>query len=94
MAAALLDKAVEAITTVIIILAVMVYKALALGCEWAEVLILMKRWMARQASAKWIPTTKDSLELIAIVAENLAYDLRDCFTRAWTFRKEIINMEV
>ena len=88
----------EAMTTAII-------NAIYYTCGWLEILLLMTRWMAQQACAKWIPTAlwavtiaRQTMEIIPVVAENLFYDTLDIcsglavgFRKAWAFREELVK---
>lgn len=62
-------------------------RLMVMACEWAEILLLLSRWMAQKASAKWIPglraTALEVTDLIPVVAENLVYDILDGADFIW-----------
>ena len=62
-------------------------RLMVMACGWAEILLLLSRWMAQKASAKWIPglraTALELVDVAPVVAENLAYDILDGADFIW-----------
>ena len=65
----------------------LLHMTMVMACGWAEILLLLSRWMAQKASAKWIPglraTALELVDVAPVVAENLAYDILDGAEFIW-----------